>query len=165
MFKRFLILISCVAMNCLVLPASAITDEQKNSIVDNCVRISDNLKNIQKSDAKARIFLGSHYETVLSKYVMPLNIKMVEKNKSDTGLIGNQNEIAEARVSFSNHFVDYQKGLEELVAMNCKVEPEKYYEKLVSVRDKRKTVASDVQKIDKLMKKNLDLVKKLKENL
>lgn len=152
-------------MNCLALPVLAITDEQKNSIVDNCVRISDNLKNIQKSDAKARIFLGSHYETVLSKYVMPLNIKMVEKNKSDTGLIGNQNEIAEARVSFSNHFVDYQKGLEELVAMNCKVEPEKYYEKLVSVRDKRKTVASDVQKIDKLMKKNLDLAKKLKESL
>ena len=143
----------------------AISESQKNSIVDNCTRIQDSLKNIQKSDAKARIFLGSHYETVLSKYVIPLNVRLVENNLSESGLIENQNELATTKTAFSNHFINYQKDLEELVAMDCKIEPEKYYEKLISVREKRKSMVSDVSKMRKLVVKNMELVKKVKESL
>ena len=143
----------------------AISEKQENAIVDNCEKIKDSLKNIQKADAKARVFLGSHYETVLSKYVTSLNVRLVENNLSKSNLIDNQNELAKTKEAFSTTFVDYQKELEELVAMDCRVEPEKFYEKLVSVRVKRKNVALGVSKMRELAIKNIKLVKDLKENL
>ncbi|MBQ3465249.1 hypothetical protein IJH15_03515 [Candidatus Saccharibacteria bacterium] len=143
----------------------AISSTQKNVIVNNCDKIKDSLKNIQKSDAKARVFLGSHYETVLSKYMTSLNVRLVENNISKPALIDNQNELAKTKDSFSTLFVDYQKDLEELVAMDCRVEPEKFYERIVTIRTKRKNVASNVSKMREITLKNIKLVKELKESL
>ena len=143
----------------------AISDGQKNLIINNCDRIKDSLKNVQKLDARTRVFLGSHYETILSKYVTSLNLRLVENNLSKPSLIDNQNEFAKTKDAFSINFVDYQKELEELVAMDCRVEPEKFYEKLVSVREKRKNMVSGVLKMRELTVKHSKLVKELKESL
>ncbi len=143
----------------------AISEEQRNKIINNCDRIVDSLKNIQKSDAKTRVFLGSHYETILSKYMTSLNIRLVENNLSKSSLIENQNELAKAKDSFSTIFVDYQKDLEELITIDCHTEPEKFYEKLTLVRVKRKSAALNVSKMRELTEKNLRLVKELKESL
>lgn len=145
--------------------AMAISEGQKNAIIDNCDKIKDSLKNVQKSDAKARVFLGSHYETILSKYMTSLNVRLVENNISRPILLDNQNDLAKTKDSFSTLFVDYQKDLEELVAMDCRAEPEKFYEKLEIVRTKRKNVASSVLKMRESALKNVKLVKELKESL
>ncbi len=165
MAKKILVLFCCLVFSCLALPVNAISETQKNAIVDNCDNIKDSLKNVQKSDAKARVFLGSHYETVLSKFVTPLNVRLVENNFSKPDLIENQNELAKTKETFSTSFIDYQKDLEELVAMDCRAEPGKFYEKLVSVRTKRKNMVSNVSKMRELTAKNIKLVKKLKESL
>ena len=143
----------------------AISSGQKIAIVDNCDRIKDSLRNIQKSDAKARIYLGSHYETVLSKYMTSLNVRLVENNLSKPSLIENQKELAKTKESFSTLFVDYQKDLEELMAMDCRVEPESFYERIVKMRAKRKEVASSVSKMREITLNNIELVKELRASL
>ena len=147
------------------MPASAISEEQKTAIVENCEVIRDNLKNVQRIDARARVFLGSHYETVLAKFMTPLNVRLVENNMSNTSLIENQSMFATTKVAFVNDFVSYQQELEALVAMNCRAEPENFYKRLQLVREKRKIVAGDLAKMRELTLKNIELTQRLKRKL
>ena len=148
-----------------VMPVSAIAEEQKTAIVENCEIIRDNLKNVQRIDARARVFFGSHYETVLAKFMTPLNVRLVENNMSDVDLIENQNSFAAAKTAFVSDFVSYQQELEALVAMNCRAEPESFYTRLQLVREKRKIVAGDLAKMRELTLKNIELTQKLKRKL
>ena len=59
--------------------------------------------------------------------------------------------------------MNYQKSLEELIAIDCKTEPERFYDRLVSVRKKRKVVEQDVGKLKNIMGENVKLVKGLME--
>lgn len=143
----------------------AITDEQSGAIVRRCDTIKDDLKKVQKEDARVRVYLGGHYETILSKFIMPLNVRLVENNLSNAGLVENQNDFAASKTIFANDFVNYQQGLEELVGIDCKEKPGEFYDKLVTVRQKRKTMVQDVLKMRSLISEHVKLVEGLKAKL
>lgn len=140
----------------------AITEVQSAAIVKNCDTIKDNLKKVQKEDARIRVYLGGYYETILSKFIMPLNVRLVENNLSSAGLVENQNKFAASKVVFANDFVTYQQKLEELVGMDCKQKPEEFYDSLVVVRQKRRIMVQDVLKMRALISEHLRLVEGLK---
>ncbi len=140
----------------------AITEVQSAAIVKNCDTIKDNLKKVQKEDARIRVYLGGYYETILSKFIMPLNVRLVENNLSSAGLVENQNKFAASKAVFANDFVTYQQKLEELVGMDCKQKPEEFYDSLVVVRQKRRIMVQDVLKMRALISEHLRLVEGLK---
>lgn len=143
----------------------AVTDNQKEAVVEKCDVIHDDLKKVQKEDARVRVYLGGYYETILSKYITPLNVRLVENNLSSAGFVENQNKFASERATFSNDFIVYQKGLEELVGMDCKTEPERFYDKLVIVQQKRKMMAQDVLKMRDLISEHIKLVMGLRSKV
>lgn len=145
--------------------ALAISETQMAGISDYCNIIKENLKKVQKSDARTRVYLGGYYEKILSQFVTPLNVRLVENNISDAGLIENQSKMAETKILFVDDYVKYQQGLEELVNMNCKDDAEGFYEKLKSVRKKRSIVEQDVLKMRSLLKRHVELVNELKEKI
>ena len=147
------------ALACQAVPAQAISKNQEVAIVENCEQIRDDLRTIQKSDAKLRVHLGSRYEMILSRFIMPLNMRLVENNLSNAKLVENQNKFADAKTLFNNDYIVYQQSLEELVAMDCKKEPSEFYEKLVKVRQKRKVMERDVLSIRTLISQHIKLVK------
>ena len=149
----------------LVLPVGAISDEQKAAIKNHCETIRDDLKKVQRTDSRIRVYLGGYYEGIMTKFITPLNVKLVEANLSNANFVENQNRFANEKVSFANDFVEYQKGLEELIAVDCKAEPDRFYEKLTSVRKKRKAVEQEVAKLRELIGENVKLVNGLKEKL
>ncbi len=161
-FYYIILMVFCLVFLCCG-RVGAINEEQKNIISDHCESIRDSLKLVQKQDARARVYLGGRYETILSKFIMPLNVKLVENNISNTKLVENQNSFATAKVKFSDDYIDYQQGLEELVAIDCKVEPEKFYEKLIEVREERKVVNRDVSEMSGLISRQIKLVRELVE--
>ena len=163
MKKIFLIL--ALALSFATTPALAISDTQEKAITDHCEAIKDDLKNVQKLDARTRVYLGGYYETILTKFITPLNVRLVENNMSSTGLIDGQDQFVKKRMVFVNDYIVYQQGLEDLVGTNCKTEPAKFYEKLSEVRAKRKIVSQDVTKIRELISEHVKLVKGLKEKL
>ena len=165
MKKKLVALVGLVALSFFAMPVNAISDEQKAEIKDRCETIRESLKTVQKNDSRTRVFLGARYETLLSKYITPFNIKMVENNMSASGLVENQTQFAEDKVVFANDFVSYQKHLEELIAIDCKNEPEKFYEKLVKVRQKRATMEQDVLKMRNLISEHVKLVNGVKEKM
>ncbi|MBR2839831.1 hypothetical protein IKE82_00655 [Candidatus Saccharibacteria bacterium] len=165
MLKKYVAAIcSVLVLLCLVaVPVGAISEAQQTVISDHCGAIKEDLKNVQRADARARVYIGGRYETILSDFVKPLNLGLVEKNLSRTELIESQNAILGEKLEFANDYIDYQQGLEQLVAMDCKAEPEKFYDKLVRVRQKRKKVEQDMQKMAKILEEYKAQVVKLKE--
>lgn len=139
-----------------------ITDVQKATIVDHCDAMKDSLKVLQRADSRTRVYLGRYYETILSNFIIPLNLRLVENNISDSGLLENQTNFAERRMRFVNDFIIYQQALEELTHVNCKNEPEKFYEKLHDARDKRKIVNRDVTRLRDFTDEQVKLVEALK---
>ncbi len=139
-----------------------LTEEQRNVIVDHCDTIRDNLKSLQRTDSRARVYLGRYYETILSNFITPLNLRLVENNISNTGLLENQTNFATKRNEFVNDYIFYQQALEELVNTNCKNEPEKFYERLVVAREKRKVVNLDASKLRSLTDEQKRLVEELR---
>ena len=140
----------------------AISPNRSAAIVEHCDTIKDELKKVQKEDARVRVYLGGYYETILTKFITPLNVRLVENNLSSAGLVENQNNFAGTKTLFANDFIAYQQGLEELVGLDCKQEPEKFYDKLTTVRQKRKIMVQDVLKMRNLISEHVRLVEGLR---
>lgn len=150
---------------CLVLPAGAVSEGQKMAISENCDKIKETLRTVQHQDSRTRVYLGRYYETILSKYITPLNVRLVENTMINSDLMDNQDGFSRTRNSFIIDFIEYQKGLEDLVATDCKTEPENFYNKLVKVRERRKVVESDTVVLKELIMTQLNLVKGLRKQL
>lgn len=163
--KNIIAVTICLVMATMSLPAVALSEAQKVAIVERCDVIKDDLRSLQRSDSKARVYLGRYYEVILTKFITPLNIRLVENNLLSTGFINNQNDFNKARTNFVIDYVEYQKGLEDLVSVDCKNEPEGFYERLGAVREKRAVVAGDVAKLRKLAGTQLELVQALRSKI
>lgn len=159
------IIATCFALSLLSVPVSAISDAQKSAIVDHCAAIQSDLKNLQHIDSRTRVYLGRYYESILTSFITPLNVRLVENTLSNDNLINNQNSFAKTRTNFIIDYIEYQKTLESLVGVDCKTEPERFYRKLTDVRKRRQIVADDATKMHDLMLKQVNLVEKLKEKL
>ena len=158
-FVMIVCLVSIVCDVSVTVDAKAI---QSEVVIQHCDAIKEGLKKVQKEDARTRVYLGGYYETILTKFITPLNVRLVENNLSSADLVENQNKFAAAKTVFANDFISYQKNLEELVGMDCKKEPEEFYNKLIVVRQKRKTMTQDVLKMRSLISEHMRLVEGLK---
>jgi hypothetical protein len=145
--------------------AAELSSVQKTSIIDNCSAIKDSLHAVQREDSRIRVYLGRYYESILTKFVTPLNVRLVENSISDTSLIANQEQFVDRRTVFISDYIVYQQALEDLVSTDCKSEPQKFYDKLVITREKRETVNQDVAKMNELTNRQVKLVTKLKDEL
>ena len=145
--------------------AAELSSVQKTSIIDNCSAIKDSLHAVQREDSRIRVYLGRYYESILTKFVTPLNVRLVENSISDTALIANQEQFVDRRTVFISDYIVYQQALEDLVSTDCKSEPQKFYDKLVITREKRETVNQDVVKMNELTNRQVKLVTKLKDEL
>lgn len=154
----------------LTVPAHAvetvqITEAQKNAVYDHCDKIRENLRTVQRDDAKTRVYLGRYYETILNGFITPLNVRLVENNLTDDDLLNNQSDFARIRTNFTIDFIEYQKVLEDLVGMDCRAEPTAFYVKLSTAREKRAIVAEDVNLLQRAAKTQVRLVTALKGKL
>lgn len=167
--KRLILYYSILFMFCQgltgVSAAFGLTEAQKDATIDHCAAIKADLRTIQRNDARARVYLGGRYETILMKFVTPLNVRLVENNLSSGSLVEAQNNLALAKNKFTDDYVEYQQRLEELVAVDCKADPEGFYEKLERVRRRRNTMEQDMVKIDGILSNYLELVKGVKGGL
>ncbi|MBR3180988.1 hypothetical protein IKF63_02835 [Candidatus Saccharibacteria bacterium] len=142
-----------------------LSEEKRGLISQNCGTIRQSLKNLQRADSRARIYFGSIYETVSSKYVTPLNLRLVKNNISSVPMINLQTSLANSRSKFSADFIDYSKSLEELIVLDCRLNPDSFYEKLLETRKKREFVASDMKTLNELLTSSFDSAEKIKEKI
>ena len=148
-------------------PASAtdLSDAKKGGISQNCNAIKTSLSSVQKADSKTRVLLGTSYQTILTNFIPPLNIRMIKANLSDSSLSTAQANIASERDNFGELFIGYSKSLEDLLNTDCKSNPEEFYEKLESTRSARKALNKSATRINSLITSSITTVTNLRNSL
>lgn len=167
------ILIGVVGVLCLGLmiglPVRAmdaeISEDQAGVISVTCSSIRIQLKNLQKADSKARVYLGSKYEFALTKLMTPLNLRLVKNNLVNSDLAISQTTFSSERDFFRATFTDYAKSLDELVAKDCQSDPYGFYEQLEVVRDKREVVRGSYLRLNDVLAEHRAAVVDLRESL
>lgn len=143
----------------------ALSDVQAGIISQNCASIKQSLKALQKADSRTRVHLGTTFQNILTNYITPLNLRLVRIDQPNTELTRIQTEFSTARDSFAEKFIKYSQSLEDLIATDCKSQPELFYTKLENTRALRQTVATSVSTVNQLLVDHITAVTALKEEL
>lgn len=142
-----------------------LNDTERGNISMSCASIQTSLKNVQRNDSKTRVILGTNYQTLLSNYISPLNVRLIKNNLPDSTLISIQSEAITSRNSFTNLFVTYSQRLESLISIDCKNQPDTFYGELENVRFLRSQLEESVNKVNTALSNHLKTVNQLREKL
>lgn len=167
MRKSFALVSAVVLTATMVNPVSAKTlgEEQKGLISTNCASIKLQLQNVEKYGSKSRQHIGAQYESLLTNLIMNLNLRLVKNNRSNGEIADQQSRLSSERETFKSKFTDYSRDLESLKNTDCKSDPQQFYDKLRTVRDKRNEISSSMQRIREIIGQHRESVMKLREEL
>ena len=148
-------------------PASAVEldADQKGAISTNCETIKQSIQQLTRADSKTRVYLGGAYEKALTNFIVPLNLRLTKNNTPNAGLTSIQSKFAEKRQAFNSAYTNYMKQTEDLLAIDCKSEPEDFYEKLQTARASRATLQQTTLELNSLLHDHIEGVKKLRSGL
>lgn len=153
-------LLLIVAINSQV---EGISNEQSKAISQNCVAIKQTLGQLQRVDSRARIYLGTTYEAIANRFIIPLNLRLIKNNRTILSSI--QSDFNTEQGNFRSAYTDYMREMEVLVGIDCQVEPEAFYYQLITVRDKRSILHTTAKKLSDLADEQYTAVKLLKDTL
>jgi len=156
-FSGFLLILPIV----LPLQTYAISENQKSVISGYCGTIKQSLKTLQRTDINSRVKLGSKYEIALTKFITPLNLRIVKNNLSVSKLAELQTTFADYKIKFASDFTTYSKLLEELIGIDCQEDPATFYLKLSETRKAREIVNKDVNKLNETLHEYQKIVIKM----
>ncbi len=145
--------------------ASAISESQKNVISQYCSSMIQNFKTLQHVDVDTRVKLGSRYETAISKFMIPLNLRIIKNNLSVPELAELQKSFADHRANFNSNFTKYSKHLDELISINCQNHQEDFYNKLLETREAREDVRKEALQLNSILHKYKEIVEKVRKEL
>lgn len=146
-------------------PAQALTDDQRGAISQNCGTIRQSLHQLQRTDSRTRVYLGTSYETIISSFMNPLVTRLDRNGSPSATLAATTSEFTATRNDFAQTFTDYQKSLEGLVNYDCQSDPDGFYDKLQSTRSERATLNQITIQLRSLISQQVDNVKHLQESL
>ena len=168
MKRFFVLLLPCLMLfSTFSVPVSAVelTPEKIGLIHLNCNTAKIQLKRLQKVDSKVRVDLGSNYETILTDFMTNLNLRLVKNEIFNNDLINSQSEFSAARDRLKADFIIYSQALDDTIAMDCKSDPEKFYEKLEKTREARQKLNEDCLANDEILNRHKEYVIQLMESL
>ena len=153
-----------IAMTPVNLFATELSDEQIGNISTNCASIQLRLKQIQKNDARSRVYLGAQFETISSNLMMNLNLRLVKNNIANANISSQQTDFAAERDAFKSDYITYSQALENLISINCKDEPQHFYDQLETVRSHRSTVAKHVKRLAEMVDEHRKAILDMRES-
>lgn len=145
--------------------SSILDNDQIGAISQNCASIKQSLRALQRTDARARSYLGSAYEKALSDFITPMDLRLINVGQPNATLTTIHSDIITARQEFVHDYTVYSQKLEELITHDCQNDPQNFYHTLEDTRTKRATVEKSTEKIRRLLGDHLAAVKKLEANL
>ena len=132
-------------------PARALSEEQRGAISQSCSSIKQSLKVLQKADSRLRVLLGTTYQTILTSYITPLNLRLVKNNRPSTELTAIQADFSTQRDRFSRQFISYSQSIEDLLDIDCVTKPDEFYAKLDQARARRANLAQTVVELSDII--------------
>lgn len=143
--------------------ASALSQDETKAITSNCSTIKQSLGQLQKIDSRTRTYLGTTYEAIANRFITPLNLRLVRNSLPTFSEI--QSSFSMEQAKFRDSYTNYMREMETLITIDCQTEPERFYDQLVVVRERRKKVKLAVEELKKLTEKQYQSVTKLRKEL
>ncbi|MBR5621317.1 hypothetical protein IKW75_02445 [Candidatus Saccharibacteria bacterium] len=166
--KTLLIFIAILSTIVSHIPSSAfatdLSDDQKGAISQHCATTKQSLKTLQRTDARARSYLGAAYENLVTNYITPLDLRLINNGRPNANLTAIHSRIVETRKQFISEYTNYSQSLEDLIATDCQNSPEEFYTKLVSTREKRASLSTTTTNMRNLFSEYLTDVKLLRNS-
>lgn len=144
-------------------PVEGLSERQQGVISQNCSTIQQSLSQLQKIDSRTRTYLGTTYETIANRFIIPLNLRLVKNNRPTFSEI--QAEFTLEQTKFREAYTDYMRELEALIVTDCKNYPEEFYQKLVTTRKKRATLRATTERLSDLSGQQYAAVLELRDKL
>ena len=165
MVKRLVSWTICVVVLLIIIstPAEGLSETQRGAISQNCSTIKQSLSQLQKVDAKTRNYLGTTYETLANKFIVPLNLRLVKNNRATLPHI--QSDFSLKQTEFRNTYTEYMREMEALMGCDCKKLPDEFYTQLEVVRKKRSDLRKVTQELSQLAEEQYASVLDLREML
>ena len=146
-------------------PANLFAAELSDEQIGNIASIKLRLKQIQKNDARSRVNLGAQFEIISTNLMMNLNLRLVKNNIANANVSRQQTEFAAERESFKSDYISYSQELEKLISVNCKDEPQSFYDQLETVRSRRATVAGHVKRLSEMAAEHRKTILDMRDGL
>lgn len=142
-----------------------LSDAQRGAISQNCQSIKSSLKSLQQSDSRTRVILGGAYQTIITDFVTPLNVRLVKNNQVNSTLSTIQSNLATEREKFNQQFIKYSQALEALINIDCQAHPDEFYQQLTATRTERAKLNKLTSTLNQLTNQHLTAVTALRDNL
>lgn len=165
-FLRWLISLIVIAAILVLLfpkPAEGLSETQREAVSQNCSNIKQSLVQLQKVDSRTRTYLGTTYETILTRFIVPLNLRLVKNNRPSLPTI--QSDFTTEQVKFRDSYTDYMRELESLIGVDCSTQPDEFYAHLETVRAKRSTLRGTTVRLAELADEQYRVVQDLRRSL
>lgn len=156
---------SASAVNLDAIEHKVLDDNYIGAVSQNCASIKVRLQRIQKDDARNRVHLGAQYESIASKLMLNLNLRLVKNNLASADIAGQQTAFVSEQKRFKDDYIGYSQELENLLKIDCKAEPKKFYYRLEIVRAKREDINLSMKRLREIITKHRAAVVTLKESI
>jgi uncharacterized protein YozE (UPF0346 family) len=135
-----------------VSPSSAqteLTASQRQAIQQDCESIKADLTQLHARDALLRVNMGQHYELISTRLISRFNARLVANGLEAGRFITVSDDYTVNLSLFRASYQEYERDLTALLRINCRENPESFYESLLTVRDSRLVVHSNVVELNK----------------
>ncbi|MBP5656156.1 hypothetical protein J6X15_01060 [Candidatus Saccharibacteria bacterium] len=130
-------------------------DENRiGAISQNCSIIRERLRRIESAGAKSRVYLGTQYESVYSGLMSNFSLRLMRNGIAKQDIADQQAAFESERERFRNDFIGYSQELQTLISMDCRNEPEKFYQQLELTRTKREDIAKSINRLNEIIAKH-----------
>lgn len=144
-------------------PAEGLSAAQRDAVSQNCPNIKQSLTQLQKVDSRTRTYLGTTYETLLTHFIVPLNLRLVKNNRPSLPSI--QLDFTNEQAKFRDAYTDYMRELENLINTDCHAQPDVFYSHLELVRAKRAALRETTIRLAALADEQYRVVSELRSSL
>lgn len=146
-------------------PAQSLAPARLAQISENCTSIKQSLTQLQRADSRTRSYLGSSYETVATKFLSPLSLRLTKNNYSAPDIMNIQSEFSIAQSIFRSQYTSYMRDLENLLSTDCQAHPEEFSNRLDAARESRASLHQTTLRLNQLITEQITAVRALQEAL
>lgn len=141
-------------------PENPLTEQKIAAIRVNCNEAQSILQRVQRNDIVTRTHRGRRYETVLS-LMASFNSRAALNQINEPRLVQATAQLQTAFMQFYDHYTKHQDDLEAVLEVDCVAQPEVFYQNLVTARESRAILSTDVTEMSVLIDEYANVVREI----
>ena len=141
-----------------------ITASQIELIRTNCASTKNTLNQLHVSDALLRVNMGQRYESTSAKLMSRFNDRVSSNSFSNASLTAVTTAYEQSLDTFRSDYKNYEEQLASTIGIDCSKQPTVFYSAVITSRDKRNQVHSDVVKLNQYLDQYQSVVEQFEKN-